>query len=284
MWNPHLVLAGTLDALRAAEARARTEQAIRGLDGLAELELHPLLATGLARAGLGVLREQPYPAEWRRALRRSKRAQARRPLPADSQRARCDLVLLPAPGLTLADPLDTARSAAAAAQTLFAGCQDTTAAPAPTTIRPEDAFYLEVKCVGQFAYADGVPGPNRTYASELLRGLTADLRKLATDPAIEHGAALLVHFAAEPAVADHDLAVLISRCVDRGLVTRSPLQERFPIADRIGNALCTILLIESGTLARAVADPIRPPRRSKAAARPERPQRAARPRLSEPAP
>lgn len=102
---------------------------------------------------------------------------------------------------------------------------------------------MEVKVVGQFCYTAGVPGPNRTYASELLRLPAGDIAKLAREPRVVHGGVLLVLFTADRRTADHDLNVFAHRCLDRALEVRSPAVERFGIADRIGNGVCTVALV-----------------------------------------
>jgi hypothetical protein len=103
---------------------------------------------------------------------------------------------------------------------------------------------MEVKTVGQFTYSCGVPEANRSYASELVQGPVRDLRKLGADPAAMRGGLLLVHFTAGARVAEADQATLLHRILDKGLVVRTPAVDRFPIQDRIGNTLCSVLLIE----------------------------------------
>jgi cellulose synthase/poly-beta-1,6-N-acetylglucosamine synthase-like glycosyltransferase len=79
------------------------------------VELHPLIARGLEQAGLGVIREQPYPHEWFRKLRPSaSAAELALPLPRDRQR--CDLVLTPTPGQKLDDSLLTEKARRAEAR------------------------------------------------------------------------------------------------------------------------------------------------------------------------
>lgn len=240
------ILDGAAAALREEEARWAVEQAARGLDSLAEVDLHPVLAAGFAAAGWGVAREQPYPAEWKRKKPR------RGALPEDTERQRCDLVILPSPGQCLRDGLVVARAVesdrAAAAGTLF---QPLGPAPEAGTgrggrevVESEDGYWLEVKVVGQYCYSLGVPGPNSAYGGELVRGVCADVRKLRDDPGIVRCGVLLVLFAADAIVAENDLTILAHKCLDRGLPIRSPLRERVAIPDRIGNTLCEVCLIE----------------------------------------
>jgi hypothetical protein len=117
-------------------------------------------------------------------------------------------------------------------------------APGASRVEAGDTYWLEVKVVGQFVYSAGVPGPNAQYASELVRGARADLKKLRADPAIARGGLLLVHLTRDEMTAVHDELTLWHRLLDRGVSVRSPIAERFAIADRIGNGLCSVVLLE----------------------------------------
>ncbi len=250
MWSAQAIISTLAHALRAADALSRTEQAVHGIDALRETGVHPLLSRGLADSSIGVLRERPYPSEWRRKARKG------RPLVDHAERLRCDLVLTPGPGQELDDRLMAARQLAgdrvAIAGTLFEPLAESgripMVEPPVCAVAAADAYWLEVKCIGQFTYTEGVPGPNRTYSSELLRATPADLRKVASDRDIVRGGVLLVHFSASAEIADHDIAAMVSRCIDRGLVTSWPAQERFAILDRIGNSVCTLALVEPTTM------------------------------------
>lgn len=228
------------DALRRRAEALRLEQAVQGIDALDEVDLHPILASAYADAGLGVLREQPYPGEWR--------ARRRTALPHRRDRQRCDLVLLDRPDGVLEDEVLVRRSAEqdrrARTGTLF----DTAtlqAPPGPTgTGSPGDAFWLEVKTLGQYCYTGGVPGPNRAYTTELTRGPIADLGKLASDPLIRSAGLLVVQFVAGDEVATHDQLELVHRCLDRELPIASPRRRSLPITDHIGNTACVLALIE----------------------------------------
>jgi hypothetical protein len=227
MWRPDQIADLAAGELQARAEALRLEQAVRGLDALQETEFHPIIADGLAAAGFGVACEFPYPGVvFRRRF---------------SERERCDLVLTPSPEVAIADPVEVVKQAEAAAATLFASTE--AAAPAPEGIPPEEAYWLEVKLVGQFCFSNGVPGPNRTYASELLRNAASDIPKLARDPRIRHGAVLLVLFTADRPTADHDLAALMHRCLDKELPVSSPSLARFEIPDMIGNTLCTVAVV-----------------------------------------
>ncbi|MBX3357049.1 MAG: hypothetical protein KF745_01345 [Phycisphaeraceae bacterium] len=251
MWLIDELVRAAAEALQACEEGVRSEQAVRGLDALDEVALHPILAAAFGGAGYGVLREQPFPSDLRpRRGRRGAEALAH-----DSERRRCDLVLTERPGMVLADPLVPERRARArreqARGTLFeplAGdaVEEAPAGDVSSVVPATDAFWLEVKAVGQWSYECGVPGPNRTYTSQLLRGPVADLAKLRDDPLIESGGVLLVHFTADLETAQHDQIVLAHRCLDRGATDSPPVAQHFPIVDRIGNAVCSVCLLRAG--------------------------------------
>lgn len=264
-------------ALRGREADLREEHAVHGLDALSEVRFHTLLAEALGSLPLGVLREQPYPHEWSRKRRGGSRADplhspsldigadpdmvlaAADPvtgeLPDPRDRMRCDLVLTPAPGLKLGDPLALVKTTRArkqqAAGTLFAAVEAAESPPEPASdsCPPEEAFWLEVKLVGQFTYSAGVAGPNSSYASELTRGPAADIRKLSADGRIRHAAAMVLLFTHDRATAEHDLARMLHRCLDLGLSIAAPLTREVPVTDRIGNNLLTICMIPVRTAA-----------------------------------
>lgn len=250
MWNHADLLSILAAALHDEHARLTAEQAVHNIDAHDELTVHPILAAGLTTAGFGVLREQPYPSEWL-----TKPGRHRRTLPDESQRQRCDLVLTPSPAQALIDPLRDQREdladAAHAAGTLFAPLAEARralkAASAPEGIPPSEAFWLEVKVVGQFCHTSGVPGPNRQYASQLRRAGTDDLKKLAADRAIVHGGLLVVLFADSEATARHDLGVIIDRCATAGHLRTTPLHASVPILDRIGNRACSLALLLART-------------------------------------
>ncbi len=261
-----LIADAAADALRARDADLREEHAVYGLDVLDELAFHPLIAAGLAATGCGVLREQPYPHEWFRKLRPGGpplRGGASDPtliLPIPRDRMRCDLVLTPEPNQKLDDSLQNEKQRRAQAAelqgTLFESLSDshlapgsalpTSALPPPTShIPPESAFWIELKLVGQFCNTSGLPGPNRTYTSELTRNPIADLKKLADDDRIHHAGVMLIVFTADEPTARHDLAILAHRCIDRNLPIPlgGPITRSFPIPDRIGNTVCTVCLL-----------------------------------------
>jgi hypothetical protein len=190
--------------LRAAAADVELEQAVRGLDARSELELHPVLRGGLQAAGYGVAAEVRFPRD--RVLRRR------------SEGVRCDMVVTPG-GRPLAD---------AAEQVGLFAPEDAVALV--------DAAWLEVKVVAQH----NERGPNRAYASALQRPVWKDIDKLAADPHIVHGAAVLVLFTVDAEVANHDLGVWSSGASLRGLRLMPREQRSLAIGDRLGNRLCTV--------------------------------------------
>jgi len=227
-WPASIVVEAAARGLQRVSCAGTQRQDVYGLDSLREVQLHVHLAEGLAAAGWGVKREWPYPG----AI--SRRAKHR-------ERERCDFVLLPRPGDTLIDPVAELVEHDKGVGTLFEN-----AAPprSPGQVRPEDAYWLEVKTVGQHTFTDGVPGPNTAYSSELVRGIAGDLAKLAQEAFVQFGGVLLVHFAEDLRVHEHDLQVAVHRALDRGLPIRSPVREWFEIPDRIGNRVCGVALIE----------------------------------------
>lgn len=229
MWNADELLTDIRDGLRDHAAALDREQAVHGLDALSELELHPLIERALARHGSVVLREHPYPGEVHRRAKRT-------------ERERCDLVVLPPGAHRLLDPVRELLARDAALGTLFAAVEPP---PDPDAVAPDAAVWIEIKCVGQYAHCLGVPGQNRTYASELIGGVASDLRKLAAEPMITAGALVLVLFTADEAVAEHDLTTAIHRAIDRGVGVRSIRRESFAITERIGNLVCSIAWLEA---------------------------------------
>lgn len=246
MWSLDLIAEAASDALRARDAALREEHAVYGLDAQNELYFHPIIAEGLADAGFGVLREQPFPHEWFRKLRPSKKtATLDLPLPRDRQR--CDLVLTPEPNQTLDDSLKTEKQrreeAATLEGSLFASLPTSDIAHPTSHIPPESCFYLELKLCGQYTNTSGIPGPNRTYTSDLTRAPLADLKKLAEDHRIQHAGVMLIVFTEGEQVARHDIAILAHRVLDRNWPISSPTLRSFPISDRMGNSVCTVCLI-----------------------------------------
>lgn len=236
--------------LEAREAALRAEQAVKGLDALDEVSLHPILAAGFAAAGLGVIREQRFPSATASPATRIRDGD-----PAtDTDRERCDLVLTPEPGQVIADPIAARRTERARRKavqgTLFEAIAEQQAmagtavvghgSDSRATLDPGDAMWLEVKVVGQIAFEHGVPMANRAYGSQLVRGVVGDLTKLGRDPLIVHGAAVMVVFTADQHTAEHDLLVVAHKCVDKGLTAASPIVRTLAILDRVGNACAAV--------------------------------------------
>jgi len=213
MWDVFEIASMARDALHDSARRADEEQAVRGIDALDELALHAELRVGLGR-NYPVLAEQRYPAS---------RGRKRR-----SEGERCDIVLLPqgaaVPG-HLTDPLD--------AGTLFQGAG----------VDPRDALWIEVKGVWHHAVIDGVGRPNPAYASQLTRLVPSDLRKLAADESLDWAAMVVIAFHQDSAVADHDLSVWREKLAFTGVARATPIIERFGIADRIGNSVCSVVVV-----------------------------------------
>ena len=207
-WPDPSIWDDVADALAAGLARAaddvEREQAVRGLDARAELELHPLLHDALRARGLGVAAEVRFPRD--------------RPKRRRTEGARCDMVLTPG-GRPLADPGEQLG--------LFT---------APDAVALEDAAWLEVKVVAQFREE----GPNRAYAAALQRPVWRDVEKLAGDPDIRLAAVVLILFTEDLEVATHDLGVWSAGARLRGLPLAPAVRRDLPIGDRLGNRLCTV--------------------------------------------
>ncbi len=193
------VARGLLDAAGEHDAA----QAVYSIDAVDELGLHPYLHASLREGGYGVWPEQRYPGHWHKAKR--------------SEGLRCDFVITPG-GRPLEDP--------AAADTLFASAG---------VVAPEAAYWLEVKTVSQFT----PDGPFRRYSTELLSPVTQDVKKLYSDPVIQHAGLLLVLFTRDRDTAERDLVAWHTRCIDRGYPAGPPATRGFALNDRIGNAWCT---------------------------------------------
>lgn len=206
-WSCGDIADALADALRSHARALDDEQAVFGLDSMQEIELHPLIADGLAAAGFGVHREIRYPG--------------RRDASRLSEGERCDLVLTP-DGRPLASEVKR--------RTLF---------DPQNAVPLDDAFWLEVKSVAQHL----PEGPNANYSGQLLEPIRRDVRKLAMDDGILHAGVLIVLFTAEERIADNDLRVWQERCLDQGLSISAAYRRSLPLRDRHGNAWCSLSLV-----------------------------------------
>jgi len=251
------------DALAAAlterEASLTTEQTFSGLDSMSEVQLHEVMAGSLASSGWAVLREVPFPSQVR--SKRLTKDETSRQAAQRSERERCDLVVLPergeggegaaGGGQTLLDPRDDYADDLERAASLFAevGPGEDVSSDAAQAVRPQDAWWLEFKSVGQFSVPEsadfeggGEARANKSYSS-FVSGVLRDARKLNSDPLIELAACGLVLFTAERAIAEHDLGALMHRLLDKNAPIREQVVRHLPISDRIGNAWCSIALM-----------------------------------------
>ncbi|MEL6797653.1 MAG: hypothetical protein AAFO89_12630 [Planctomycetota bacterium] len=228
MWSLDELADTAAVGIADANLALRDEDAVRGLDHLDEVDIHTVLEAAFLQADLGVLREHPFPTPPKRR-------------PKASERERCDLVLLPEPDLTLADPESQLAEREDAESTLFASAAERLVTS--TDLDPADAFWLEIKATGQFVARDDVPQPNRRYTTELIRTPAADIRKLAREPLAEQAAVAIVLFAADEATARHDLGVAVHRWLDDDLPVRSPAIRVVSIDERIGNTVAAVCLV-----------------------------------------
>lgn len=228
MWSIDQIADAAAAGIVDANAALREENAVRGLDHLAEVDLHTVLEAAFVHEDLGVLRERPFPTPPKRR-------------PKLAERERCDLVLLPEPDQTLADPVHRDAELAAAGESLFADHAESMVTP--TDLDPAEAFWMEIKSTGQYVARDDVPQPNRAYTSELIRHPAKDIRKLSREPLAQHAAVVLLLFAADEATARHDLSVAVHRWLDDDLPIRSPAIRIAPIDERIGNSVCAVCCV-----------------------------------------
>lgn len=223
------VLDAAFSALRDHAVTLDEEQSVRGIDALTETQLHPIIALGIEQSGLGVAREQCYPA-------------LDHDNPSRVKRQRCDLVVLPTPEHHLIDPVQERRERSLAADTLFGGVDVATSAD-PRRCEAHEALWIEVKSIAQHACREGVYTPNHAYASELTTGLSSDIAKLASDELIEHACVVLVMFAADETTIEHDATQAVAHASGIGLPVRSPMIESRAITDRGGNGAMGVVLV-----------------------------------------
>jgi hypothetical protein len=229
VWNPTEIISFMRQQLERSQADLDEHNAYHGLDSFSETQLHPLLYQAFAGSPMGSYREVGYPS-------------SPKTRPNDAQRQRCDLVLTPRSGQHLFDPIDEQRARDKAVGTLFESSANAHE-PHPNDALPEDAYWIEVKSIAQFSYVEGVPGPNPKYTNELLMGPRADVIKLATDPLIRSGGALIVLFAEEPETGPHDIHASAIKMIEQDLPIAAPVLDSFEITNHASNAWCTLGLI-----------------------------------------
>ncbi len=227
-WSGRELVEIAAQTLRDRDAALREEQAVFGLDALDEVALHPVLGEGFRAGGLGVHPEQVYAGTIEdRAARR--------------ERERCDLVLTSDPEARLIDPVAELVEIDRASGTLFEPVAESMA-PEGAIVEPGEAYWLEVKAVAQIAYVGGTPGPNRAYASQLVGGPASDIVKLAREPTILHGGAMVLLFAQDIETGEHDVAQMFHALLDRDLPISETVWATVPIEDRAGNGVCVVAL------------------------------------------
>ena len=90
----------------------------------------------------------------------------------------------------------------------------------------------------------GPEGPSPRYAAELRRPVVKDVQKLQSDTTIRHAGLLLVLFAAEAAIAQHDLLAWHAYCLQKTPSIALPATRHIPITDRIGHGCCSVAVFE----------------------------------------
>ena len=196
------------EALSAAEADLRLEQAVYGLDAKDERQLQALLAERLA-GRYEVTREVHYPSTQGRKL---------------SHRARCDLVLTPkGRPLQPADPPEV---------NLFTLVDGGGVDYCPSA----DALWLEVKVACQFREGGALhPG----YGAQWRQSVVADLRKMEAEPLIHEAALVLLVFTESADILAKDLELFEDVLALKEVLAGFRHVRSVPILDRIGHRLCT---------------------------------------------
>jgi hypothetical protein len=191
------------EALGAAEAELRLEQAVYGLDAKDEKALQGVLAAGLS-PHYAVAREVHYPSTVGRKL---------------THRQRCDLVLTPH-GRPLR--LDSKPP------TLFDAALD----QAP----PEQGLWLEVKVAYQFREGGARHGG---YGQQWRGAVVDDLKKMEAEPKIREAGLVLIVFNESQDVLDKDLELFEQVLMRKEVLAGFRHVRTTPITDRIGHRLCT---------------------------------------------
>lgn len=191
--------------VQVREQELRLEQAVYGLDWLAELKLHKLFADGL-ESSYCVAREVHYPSTAGRRL---------------SHRERCDLVLTPH-GRALR--LDRAPA------DLFTP---------PELTSPEEALWLEIKVAWQFREGGA---RHSGYGAQWRQAIVADLRKMEQEPRITEAALLLVVFNESQEVLEKDLDLFETVLAQKEVLAGFRQVRSVPITERIGHRFCSVAL------------------------------------------
>ncbi len=233
MWDLFSINRSFCEVLWSIEEQLCAQGIPYGLDSHSETRLHPLLAQAFAHNGHGVVREVGYPTS---------------PIdrPNETQRQRCDLVLTPNFDQAIFDPIDEQRTQDQAVGTLFEAFvqdSDPSLTPSSDMVPPKEAFWVEVKSVGQYSYVEGVPGPNTNYTNELLKGPREDIVKLASDSHIHHAASLIVLFTEYRDAGQKDITTVVNEMLNHKLPVQLPVLDSFPITNHAGNEWCTLGLI-----------------------------------------
>lgn len=102
-----------------------------------------------------------------------------------------------------------------------------------------DPLWLELKLAHQLA-----PGDRRNprYGAQWRSAITRDLGKLSCDPQIAHAALGFVVFTDSEATLAHDLSLFERLLSTRELLAGTRSQQSFPITDRIGHRLASVIL------------------------------------------
>lgn len=192
-------------AIERAEAALREEQAVYGLDSLAELKLHELIAQAFVGA-YSVAREVHYPSSRGNKL---------------THRQRCDMVLCP-----LGKPLKPDAKPAS----LF---------DPPEQTDPTDALWLEVKCAYQFREGGVRHGG---YSSQWRGAVVSDLKKMESDELIRHAGLLLVVFTESLEVFEKDVQLFEDVLVQKEVLAGFRQTRSVRITERMGHRYCSVVL------------------------------------------
>jgi hypothetical protein len=197
------------EALLAAEADLRLEQAVYGLDVKEERELQALLAERLAQ-WYEVAREVHYPSSAGKKL---------------SFRARCDLVLTPKD-----HPLEPAKPPE---ENLFTLASD----EARVRYWPQgDALWLEVKVAYQFREGGA---RHKGYGAQWRQQVVSDLQKMEAEQLICEAGLVLIVFNESADVLAKDLELFEDVLALKEVLAGFRHVRSVPILDRIGHHLCT---------------------------------------------